>query len=206
MENSLAKTSKVVTAGADDVEKIRRALNGSYSEAPADLGEVFRAALDQVADQQVRVAEALTRLLTTGELAQAETDISTAVMEAQRTAMRAARAFADYEFECAKPIYGVLTHIPTNTVELVTKKRSLDDEFARAVKLHEEDNAAALELLLGVSARYNDWCSEGQLLIAGSEGIVASDRRRTRLQYAAILIALVLGILNLIFNLLKLHK
>src|SRR5260221_13326915 len=194
------KRSNVVMTGAEHVERMRRALNTAYSEVPPEIVEVFGAALDQVADQQVIVAQALTRLIDTESLAEAEVTIAAATSEAQRNALRAARAYGDYQSDEAKAVYGELTRIPANTSDLVAKKKKLDEDFAKAVQLHEQNNIAALEPLLVVSAEYSTWCSDARILIVGSEGIVRSDRRRIQLQYLAIAVAILLGILNIILH------
>ncbi|SRR6266481_434985 len=190
------KRSSVVMIGSKEVERMRRSLNSAYSEVPAQVGEVFEAALDQVADQQIRVAQALTELMSAGSLPEAEAAIGEAIGEAQR----AARGYADYESSQAKTVYGKLTKIPTNTTELVDRKRKLDEKFGRGVQLHEDNKITALEPLLEVSAEYSAWCSDAEVLITGSEGIVKSDQRRARLQILAIAVAIALGVLSLILN------
>lgn len=203
MEDPNRQRSIVVSTGGQHVERMRRALNSAYSGVPSELDELFYAALDQVADQQVKVSTALTRLIDTGGIEEAEQVIAVARSEAQRTALRAARAYADYQADAAKAAYGELAHIPANITDLVDNRRKLDEKFARAVQRHEEDNIEALEPLLEVAVEYKTWCSDAQLRIVGSQGIVESDKRRTWLQYLAIAVALLLGIVNIILNLIR---
>ncbi len=206
MQPSNQQHSKVITNGSQQVEQMRRALNSAYSSVPSELDELFYAALDQVADQQVKVSNALTRLIDTGNQAEAEQIISVAMTEAQRSALRAARAYADHQSDAVEVIYKELTHIPANITDLVDKRRKLDEKFARAVQRHEEDNIEALEPLLEVAVEYKTWCSDARLRIIGSQGIVESDKRRMLLQWIAIAVALLLGLINIIFNLINLLR
>jgi hypothetical protein len=206
MELTNQNRSTVVSSGGQQVERMRRALNSAYSSVPSELDELFYAALDQVADQQVKVSTALTRLIDTGNLEEAEQVITVATGEAQRSALRAARAYADYQSDAVQAAYSELTHLPANITDLVDKRRKLDEKFARAVQRHEEDNIEALEPLLEVAVEYKTWCSDARLRIVGSQGIVESDKKRIRLQGIAIAVALLLGVLNIIFNLVNLLR
>ena len=178
---------------------MRRALNSAYSEIPPDLSEVFEAARDQVADQQEKVSEALTRFISTQDLTEAEQLITAAIGEAQRSALRAARAYADDQSTKAQAIYAELVNIPTNVTDLTDVKQDLNQKFGRAVQLHEQNKVSALEPLLEVAREYKTWSFEARSRIVGSHGIVTSTKRQARLQVIAITVALVLGVLNLIF-------
>ena len=201
-----AKPSKIISTSAEHVERMRRALNSAYSEVPSELNQVFDAALDQVADQQVKVAEALTRLIETHDVREAELAVTAAIGEAQRTALRAARAYADDQSSKAEAVYTEITHIPTNITDLSDQKRKLDAKFSRAVQLHEENKVTGLEPLLEVAGGFKTWTSDARARIFESQGIVASDRRKDRLQIIGICVALVLGILNLIIGIVLLRK
>lgn len=197
------KVSDVISSGTEIVDRMRRALNSAYSEVPSELNQVFDAALDQVGDQQVKVGEALTRYISTANIADAEQAIATAAAEAERNALRAARAYADDQSEKADKVYIELTHIPININDLSDQKRKLDAKFGRAIQLHEENKVSGLEPLLEVAGGYMAWSADARARIVESQGIVDSDKRKVRLQIAGIIVAIVLGLLNLIFNLVK---
>jgi DNA-binding MarR family transcriptional regulator len=203
MEHTNQNRSTVISNGGKQVERMRRALNSAYSGVPSELDELFYAALDQVADQQVKVSTALTRLIDTGDHEEAERVITVAMTEAQRSALRAARAYADNQHDAVEKIYDKIIHLPTNTTDLVDKKRKLDEIFSHAVRRHDEDNIEALEPLLEVADAYKNWCSDAQIRIVGAQGIVESDKKRIMLQWIAIAVALLLGIVNVIINLIN---
>lgn len=198
-----ARKSRVIMTGGQKVEALREALNSAYSQAPSELDGVFTSALDVVADQQVAITQALVRLIEEGATAEAETKISAALASAEGVALRAARAYADFEFSEAGKVYHRLTQIPTNTSELVRRKLVLDGKFKVAVQLHDANDGSALEMLLPVAAGFREWCSEAEIAITGSTGLVLSDRRRQRLQILAIIVALLLGAISIILNILR---
>src|SRR6185295_3810409 len=191
------KRSLKILKGGQQVEGLRRALNAAYSEVPQELSEVFSAALDQIADQQVAVTDALTLLIDKDAVAEAEQAISAAVADAERAARRAARAYADNQAGEGAQIYVQLSNIPANITDLVGKRQELAKDFSGAVQLHEKNDIGALDPLLAVAGGYKKWCSDAKAAISGSRALVASDRLRIRLQYAGIIIALLLGIINI---------
>lgn len=191
------KRSLKIMKGGQQIESLRRALNAAYSEVPPELTEVFSAALDQIADQQVAVTDALTLLLDKEAVAEAEQAISVAMSEAERSALRAARAYADNQAAEAATIYSELSLIPANITDLVGKRQELSKDFGTAVQLHEKNDFTALEQLLAVAGGYKRWCAEARTAIAGSKALVASDRLRIRLQYLGIFVALLLGLVNI---------
>src|SRR5258706_1631171 len=197
------KRSLKIIKGGQQIETLRRALNAAYSEVPNEILEVFSAALDQIADQQVAVTDALTLLIDTGTVAETEQKITTATADAERAALRAARAYADVESAEANLVYADLAQIPANITDLVGKKQDLTKEFARAVELHEKNDISALEPLFTVATGYKRWCGEARVAIAGSRALMKSDRLRIRLQYIAIFVALALGIINIILHFMK---
>jgi len=188
----------VISKGGEHVERMRKALNSAYSGVPSELDELFYAALDQVADQQVKVSTALTRYIETKNLEETERIISVATTEAQRSALRAARAYADNQHDVVEKIYDKIIHLPTNITDLVDKKRKLDEIFSQAVRRHEEDNIEALEPLLEVADAYKNWCSDSQIRMVGAQGMVESDMRRIKLQWMAIGVTFLIGIINII--------
>jgi hypothetical protein len=203
MELVDVKRSLKIMKGGQQIETLRRALNAAYSEVPEEIDEVFSAALDQIADQQVAVTDALTLLIDTEAVPETEQKITAATADAERAALRAARAYADIEYVEANGVYADLARIPTNITDLVGKKQDLTKEFTRAVQLHEKNDIAALDPLLAVANGYKRWCGDARALIAGSRALMASDRLRIRLQYVAIFVALLLGIFNMILTLTK---
>jgi FtsZ-binding cell division protein ZapB len=203
MELQEIKRSTTIMTSAGRVEEMRQALNGAYSVVPLQLAEVFGAALDQVADQQVKVTAALIRLIEVEDLREAENSIKQAATEAQRAALRAARAYADHQADEARRVRAEVGRIPADATDLLRTKQAADSCLERAVQLHEKDNSDALQALFSVASQYEAWCSEAQLHILGSEAIVASDRRKVCLQVLAIGAALLLGIVNIVINILR---
>lgn len=197
------KRSLKIMKGGQQVESLRRALNASYSEVPPELSEVFSAALDQIADQQVAVTDALTLLIDKEAVVETEQAITSAVADAERAALRAARAYADNQATEAAMIYTELANIPANITDLVGKRQELGRDFSTAVQLHERNDIGALEQLLTVAGGYKRWCSDARTAIAGSKTLAASDKLRIRLQYMAILVALLLGIINIVLNFIR---
>jgi hypothetical protein len=197
------RRSLKIMKGGQQIETLRRALNAAYSEVPEKVDEVFSAVLDQIADQQVAVTDALTLLMDTEALAETEQKIVAATSDAERAALRAARAFADAESDEANTVYAELSRMPANITDLVGRKQDLTKDFAHAAQLHERNDIAALDLLLAVATGYKRWCGDARTAIAGSHAIARSERIRNRLQIIGIVAALLLGIINIILNLLK---
>ena len=197
MDLSEVRKSKLLITAAEDVEELRRALNGAYSEVPSELGEVFHAALDQIADQQFAVSEALTWLIESENVAEAEQMVTAATSEAHRPALRAARSYANLLAEEAESTYKQVVGISANIADLIRQKQILDNDFARAVQLHEQNDINALRPLLVVAGGYKNWCDDARLLVTGSKTITEAERKRIRLQYIAIIVALALGLINI---------
>ena len=206
MQFSDIKQSAIIINGGAQVATLRGHLNSAYSTAPAELGEVFDAALDQVADQQIKVTEALMHLIKTEDLAGAEAAIQTAVREAERAALRVARSYAENQAKAATEDNTRLAKIPRDNAGLISDKRTLDERFYSATKLHEKDDIAAFHQLLDCARMFKEWSAKVEEAIIGTQGIIMTEKRRIRLQSTAIVlsgIAIVLTIINLVISLLR---
>lgn len=190
--------NSVIKTGAASVEEMRRILNQTSSEVPDELDSLFRAAIDQVSDQQYNVSIALTGLAEDGDAAQAEATIKNAIAEAQRSALRACREYADLEGKLAKQVEIELGKIPANVTDHYVGKQTLDRRLVESASLHERNDLRALEPLVAVATDYRDWRAKVNATSVGTRGITANERRRVWLQAIAIAIAILLGIFNLI--------
>lgn len=185
--------------GAAKISQLRGHLNSAYSTAPPEVAEVFDAALDQVVDQHIKVTDVLLQLFSSGDIHAAEGATRNAVREAERAALRAARSYADNQYAAAQRDSAKLTSIPRDNASLIADKRPLDEDFLIATKLHETDDIAAFEKLLNIARQYRDWSTKVDVAVAGSQGLIRTEKRRLRLQLVTIVIsvlALLLSIIN----------
>jgi Asp-tRNA(Asn)/Glu-tRNA(Gln) amidotransferase A subunit family amidase len=208
MELEELKNSKRIMTGSAAVESMRQILNEAFSAAPPapEIAELFRAALDQIADQQVKVAEAFLRFVEKGNLSEAESAIEAAVNGAQSAALRAARGYADHESDEAERVFDDLTHTPVETGELVKKKGLLDENFRVACGLHEKNKITGLEPLLSVASEFRTWSSSARFKITGARGIIEEKVKTAHRQWFGIAMAILLGLLGIalgLFNILR---
>lgn len=195
------RRGSAISSGAEAVEAVRRTVNQTFSEVPQELDSVFRAALDQVSDQQYNVSALLTALLEAeggSSDSVTETAVAAAVSEAQRAGLRACRAYADLEFQLAVERETEILRVPVNVAELTREKQGIDKRFAEAAALHEKNDIAALDRLISAATDYKEWCSKAQATVSGTRALAASDRLKTRLTAFGIFVAIAIGVVNYI--------
>jgi hypothetical protein len=181
MELSEVRKSQIILKRSTAVSSLRGVLNSAYSTAPTEVGQVFAAALDQVADQQIKITDALLELVKTEDLKKAELTIESCVSEGERPALRAARSYGDYHLEQANSILKTLTDTPRDNTALLEEKQRLEEEFRAAANLHENNDIRALALLIEVGRRYNEWTTKARTAIAGAAGLAKIEARRSKL-------------------------
>lgn len=186
------------------IEDLRRILNQASSIVPDQLEAAFSAALDQVADQQYNACLSLASVLEkTCTEDEAKKRLRVAIEEAERTALRACRGYADDQAEAAKPLVARLHRLPTNTAELLITKQNLDKLFSSAIELHERNDIEALDRLVSVASEYKSWTEKVAATELGTMQIAKSDHIRKKLQIIAIVAAVLLGLANLVWNIVK---
>jgi hypothetical protein len=178
--NSVAKIVKM----AQEIENFRRSLNQEYSEAQDN--EAFETAVDFLFDYLVQIVAILDQLVA-GKIQapQAEDNADKVTKNAQKVSIGAIRSLADERKKTAGIITSTLDELQIQWPELAKLKQELDKSFQDATRLHENNDAAALEALCKSIRGYSDFVSQAQAQIAGTRRAAKRELRWYRLVWIA---------------------
>lgn len=173
------------------VEDLRRIVNRVSSEVPQSLDSDFRTSLDQLADLQYKVSQALAEAAAGGDSTSAEAAAASTVEAAERLVLAVCRAYADIQKDSANQFErDELRKLQANTTDLVLKKQEIDQQFSEAAAAHEANDIRALGPLLKCASEYASWVRTGAATKAGNMAITARERKREKLAFASLIVSL----------------
>lgn len=179
---------------AELIESYRGYVNDAFSRAPDASNIDFSSNLDQLADQQFKLVQALRKLLLAEDSSSSEADASRTAEEALRITLIVWRNFVELRQREAETHRETLNKIQAEITDLVELKEQCDAMFREAVALHEQNQVAALDRLRDCEQKYSHYINRATAKITGTRAIT----RRERIRQGMVYVSLLIGILAFI--------
>lgn len=201
--DDVGAAAKRLAASAELVQRFRTYVNEVWTKMgdDADLDELASNELDKIADHLVVLLGAWKALVCDSNAPSAIADAERTVPEALRSTLSVLNRWATLAQGRATRTLASFKQQPVDTAELHSLMSRAAAELDEAARLHEADNIDAVQRYLSAGKLYVDVHTQAQAKWSGIQGIIQRTRRTDRIALAAIAIALLSVVIQIILRL-----